>query len=234
ALIKTRLTGVDKAEAGDRLAELYLMNRQPQQALTALNSTNLPNLPPDLLARRTQRRAQASAALGEARTALAELAGDTSQKASRLRASIAWQAQDWQSATNALLALMPARPKDGAAKLAEEDSEMLVNLAIAATLADRPEVLKNLRIDWTASMDKTVHAKSFQALTSGASGEDKRTMATRLAESTNLQQIVRELGKEKDAKDAKDGADAKANPADKAGDKKPEPTPTTPNPAPAP
>ena len=208
ALIKTRLSGAEKSEAGDRLAELYLMNRQPQQALTSLNSTNLPGLPPELVERRTQRRAQATAALGEARSALAELAGDSSTKASRLRASIAWQAQDWQTATNALLVLIPARPKDSVAQPSDEDSGLLLNLAIAATLAERSDVLKNLRNDWSASMSRTANGKAFKALTGEAktdangagNGADQRTMAARLAESTSLQQIVRELGKEADDK----------------------------------
>ncbi|MBM3602503.1 MAG: hypothetical protein FJX22_01805 [Alphaproteobacteria bacterium] len=214
-LIKTRLSGVEKADAGDRLAELYLMNKQPQQALTALNSTNIPGIAPELLERRTQRRAQATAALGEARAALAELAGDTSQKASRLRASIAWQAQDWQTATNALLVLMPARPKEAVAMLSEEDSGLLLNLAIAATLADRPEVLKNLRNDWSSSMDRTPNSKAFKALTGEgkageAANEKQRTMAARLAESTSLQQLVRELGKGADGAAKTDGV-AKAD-----------------------
>jgi len=208
ALIKTRLSGVEKSEAGDRLAELYLMNRQPQQALTALNSTNLPGLPPELVERRTQRRAQATAALGEARSALAELAGDSSTRASRLRASIAWQAQDWQTATNALLVLIPARPKDSVAQPSDEDSGLLLNLAIAATLAERSDVLKNLRNDWSASMSRTANGKAFKALTGEANGTDQRTMAARLAESTSLQQIVRELGKEADGKAKAEGGKA--------------------------
>jgi hypothetical protein len=193
ALVKNRLQGVERAIGGDRLAELLLMNQMPRQALTALDNSNEANLPAEVATRRGQRRAQANSELGQVRVALSELATDTSPQAARLRARIAWQAGDWPTATNAFLSILPAKPKDIGEKLNDEDSAILANLAIAATLANRPEILQALRQDWLAAMSETSQANIFNVLTNSKNPQQQRSVASQLADSTALQQFAKSL-----------------------------------------
>ena len=65
-----RLRGVQKAQVAARLATIYLINRQPENAENVLGRSETSGIPPDLQRRRTQLRARAQIDKGDSAAGL--------------------------------------------------------------------------------------------------------------------------------------------------------------------
>ena len=103
--------------------------------------------------------------LGRGREALALLDGDASEDALKLRAELLWGLADWPAAALALARLLPAAPPaDG--ELAPAESQAVLNLAIAQTLAGSRKALDDLAGRYGAAMAKTPQSGAFALLVS--------------------------------------------------------------------
>src|SRR5437899_770415 len=85
-----RLDGVPRAQAATNLAVIYLMDKKPEQAITAINSSRTTVLPAALNAERRQIEARAWAGVGKYDSALEILDKDASKEAADLRAEVTW------------------------------------------------------------------------------------------------------------------------------------------------
>src|SRR6201999_2100615 len=93
-----RLDGVPKAQVATDLAVIYLMDRKPEQAIEAINSSRTTVLPAALTAERRLVEARAWMGVGKYDTALEIVDKDASKDAQDLRAEINWKQKNWAAA----------------------------------------------------------------------------------------------------------------------------------------
>jgi len=96
--MEQRLDGVPKAQVATDLALIYLMDRKPEQALVAINSSRTTILPTPMNNERRIITARALTALGRFDQALEFLETDKSADGADVRAEIAWKQRDWKIA----------------------------------------------------------------------------------------------------------------------------------------
>src|SRR5262249_13719231 len=93
-----RLQGAARAQVAARLAVVYLMNRKPDRALGALQSTRVADLSNDLRDQRLLLESRAMSNIGRHDLAMELIANVDSREATRLRADILWAARRWREA----------------------------------------------------------------------------------------------------------------------------------------
>ncbi len=142
--VDNRLDGVPKAEVSTDLAMIDLMDKKPEDALSALNNSRTTLLPTALNARRRLIEARAHLALGRYDNALELLQGDKTPEASDLRAEIAWRQKSWPQAGVLLEAGLGDRWKN-LAPLTGDEQGRLVRAGAAYSLAGDDKALARLR-----------------------------------------------------------------------------------------
>jgi hypothetical protein len=162
--VKYRLTGLEKARVGTRLAFLALSNNKSKDGLDALDESEMPGLPPELETQRRFMRVQALADLGRTAEALGLIVNDSSDAAKKMRADIYWKQQKWPEAAAALEAItdLPTPNK----RLSTEQAKHVIDLATALTLAKDERGLARLRKVYADSMKANPMADAFDLLTS--------------------------------------------------------------------
>jgi tetratricopeptide (TPR) repeat protein len=142
--VNNRLDGVPKAQIASDLALIYLMDRKPQQALVALNSSRTTLLPNALNAERRLLEARALIGLNRYDHALEVLERETSSDARDLRADIAWRQKDWAKAGPLFEQGLGERWKAGGALSADEEARLL-RAGVAFSLASDDAALGRLQ-----------------------------------------------------------------------------------------
>lgn len=161
--IDKRLTGAARATVAARLAAVRLMNAKPVQALAALHSTRLAELPESVRHVRLMLEAKAQADVTRVDLALEILDGEAGPDVGRLRASILWGARRWRDAGEASERLVGTLWQAGE-PLAERARGDVVRAAIAYGLADERIGLDRLRQKFSAKMTDSPDAKTFELL----------------------------------------------------------------------
>ncbi len=174
--VEYRLEGEDKARIGARLALVHMLDRNPEAGLKALDMSKVEDVSAPLTAQRRQLRARALSDLDRSGDALELLAGDESLEAEQLRADIHWRNRQWQQAVESFSKLIPLLPPRG--EIAEAESQLVVNLAVALLLADEPVELADLNRRYGAAMAKGPHADTFRLLV----GQGERFTVTSIAD----------------------------------------------------
>jgi hypothetical protein len=187
--IKNRLSGVDKARVGARLAVVQLLDRKAAVALAALADSDGPNLPADLTAERRHLQARALAETGDSTAALALLESDTGADADQLRAEIYARAQNWSQAAQALNRLV-GDPNGG--KFDAARRRQVLNLAIAYSLAGDSEGLRSVRERFGDKMNSGGTKDAFGLVTSITEGGavSDGALSARFAELQEFQQFM--------------------------------------------
>lgn len=180
-----RLQGEQKGRVGAREAAIRLLNSQPDQAIAALDKSEVPDQPDDLGEERRLLRARALSKLGRSADAVALLQTDHTRPANLLRIDIAWHAKEWASAAQALADVIgpppaPGKPLDPAV------SNLVVNRAVALSLAQDVAGLQKLRADYGAAMDQGPNADMFKVVT-------RPQEATGLLDAATIQSQVKEI-----------------------------------------
>jgi hypothetical protein len=180
--IKTRLQGSAKAETGARLAFTRLLDSKPEEALTALADTDMPDLPVELTRDRNRLAARALSDLSRAPEALARIADDTSADADTLRAEITWKVGDWVGAAKALARFVGDPPQADAA-VPDDQARAVVRYSAALALAGDQTGLDAVRTKFGAAMGKGAYKDIFAVLASDKAGPmgDVRDIQARLA-----------------------------------------------------
>jgi hypothetical protein len=185
-----RLQGLDKARVGAQLALLDLLNRQPQQALDALQGSEADGLPAELQRQRKHLKARALADLDRVPDAIQLLVGDNSSEAAQLRAEIYWRKQDWPNAALALEAMVP-RPDRGVT-LDDVSARLVVSWATALALSNDERGLAMLRRNFGPSLAGTPYDAGFTLLTSALDHEvpDMPAIAAKIKEAEGFQTFM--------------------------------------------
>ncbi len=183
-----RLEGEERARVGARLAVVRLLDQQAPRALQALDDTRVQSIPQGLADQRRHLRARALAAMGRREKALALLNNDTSVEAVELRAEIQWEAGDWSSVASSLRQLVPKDPPDG--PLGERQARIVLNLAIALTLADDRVKLIDLNKRYGGPMSGTPKGEIFALLANDIDSSGFRTIAEGLGQLNEAQAFM--------------------------------------------
>ncbi len=192
-LIDQRLKGLDRFDAANRLALVYLLDRKPQEALDALAGQVPANIIPQWAATRRHLKARALAELARYNDGLALIAGDSSLDAEMLRAETFWKLRDWPNTAIAYDRIIKATVKADAkgangekpeAPLDEEAQRNVLSLAIAYALGRNQAALKDVRLRFLGRMAKGGYKESFDVVTapSGNIPDDYRVISAKVAE----------------------------------------------------
>ncbi len=94
-----RLEGAARAQVAAKLAMVYLTNRKPDRAITALNSTRIADLSGELRQQRLLLEARAQSDVGRHDLALDIISNINGREAIRLRSDIYWASRRWREAS---------------------------------------------------------------------------------------------------------------------------------------
>ncbi|MGB0683149.1 MAG: tetratricopeptide repeat protein [Magnetovibrionaceae bacterium] len=187
-----RLQGELKARVGARLALVRLLARQPELALEALEESQESNIERELAIQRRHLRARALTEMEQGEAALGLLAGDKSADAELLRLDVYWQSQDWPNTAKTLNNVLRDMGVDKREPLDERQGEMVLNLAIAYTLAGNERGTARLRNDFGMQMMETKVADAFQLIADPENRTliDYRSVADKVSVARNFQSFM--------------------------------------------
>ena len=160
--VQFRVTGVDRARIGSRLALIYLLDEQPEKALAVLNDTATPEAGRELNAQRRRLEARALTDLNKVDEAVLLLGTDTTPETKQLRAEIYWRAQQWG---NAAAALSELAPEAEGQTLSDQNARIVLDWATALTLAGDERTLVRVRQRYTGPMSGTPFRDAFALIT---------------------------------------------------------------------
>jgi hypothetical protein len=152
-----------RAELGARIAALRLLDDHPDAALKVLADTSSDKANDALKNERKLLQARAMSKTGQPFEALVLLQGVNSREADALRVDIAWGVQNWKEAAAALGRL--AGPVLNG-KLTDEQSNIVLNEAVAMSLGGDTAGLAQLNQDYGGPMLSTPRGNAFALLTS--------------------------------------------------------------------
>jgi tetratricopeptide (TPR) repeat protein len=182
--VQYRLTGLEKAQVGTRLAGIRLLDGKPTEAVAALDASQVDGIPPELAEERRLLRARALSQSGKGLDAIQLLTGDQSSNANLLRVDIAMRDKQWAQAAQALGDVIGPAPAVGTA-LDAKTSDLVVKRAVALSLAQDNAGIEALRRDFGPLMEKTKDANAFRVLTrpdESAGLADAATIRSRITE----------------------------------------------------
>ncbi len=187
--VRYRLSGVEKAKVGARLALVHRLNRDPQAAIDALRVSATSDLPEDLKRQRDRLTAEALAELGKGKQALSVLGDDDSLEADLIRSRIFWASEDWTNAGQVLSHAVRKAGVETGKPLSEDQSRLVLNLAVALTLAGDEDSVARLRKDYVAGMAASPLRDAFRLITGSQSNSDvaARDWSTQIKQAENFQ-----------------------------------------------
>jgi tetratricopeptide (TPR) repeat protein len=189
SLVKHRLTGERKAETGARVAEIHLLDEQPDSAITILGLSEASGLPDYLKRRRTYLRARALAHLSRYDEAMRLVASDNNPEALRLRADLLWEQANWPAASVLLAQLVPEQPRADR-PLTESESRNVVDLAVALTLSEDRDRLAKLAKTYGQAMANGPDRETFALLTASTGRPADKSIAEKLAEVAKVEDFM--------------------------------------------
>ncbi|MBT6096686.1 MAG: hypothetical protein HOH04_17510 [Rhodospirillaceae bacterium] len=163
--IRFRLSGPLKAEVGARLAVIYLLARQYERGLAALDATNEQGLTPELATQRLHLRARALMGMVRQDEALELLKRDKEAGADMLRAEIFWKGGDWANASKSLRRVAKAKGAEKDKPLSDGQAAHVLNYAISLTLSGNERGLGRMRRDFGRAMEATSLKDAFRLVT---------------------------------------------------------------------
>jgi len=191
--VKFRLDGEAKSRVGARLATIRLLDDKAAEAEAGLDASEIAGVPEDLAAHRARLRAKAVYDLGRAREAVAFIDEDLSLDAEKLRAEFAWGQQRWLEAAIALERLLGSGPAKGT-PVSPEQSALILDLAIALTMAGEYEQLDSLYRRYAIQLQGTKTGQSLTMLaTAPVDSTQVRTIALELSEVKTFQDFLSTL-----------------------------------------
>lgn len=168
--VENRLNGVPKAQVATDLAWIYLMNKQPENALQTINDTRTTVLPPALNAERRLATARAYMGLGRADAALELIEQDNSRDSQDIRAEIAWKQRTWPMAGSLYERSLGERWK-GQGALAPAEEARLLRAGVAYSLADDDVSLGRIRQRYSGFIESSGNPEGLRVALSGMNVE---------------------------------------------------------------
>ncbi|MFN9849081.1 MAG: endoglucanase [Alphaproteobacteria bacterium] len=161
-----RLDGVARAQVSTDLAVIYLMDRRPEQALEAINSSRTTVLPTALANERRLIEARAWSGVGRFESALEIIEKDPSRDANELRGEVTWKQKNWAAAGPMFEKALGERWKS-AAPLTSEDEGRLLRAGVAYSLAGDEASLARLQQRYEGFYEKSSNPEALRIALSG-------------------------------------------------------------------
>lgn len=173
--VDKRLEGAEKARVAVRLAGIYLIDKNPRPAITALDTAEgvyaADTAMTDVERKERLRevgllRARALSKINRTEEAIALLnTFEPDPDVNALRADIAWQAGLWEDAGEALQDLILDEGLDLNRPLTPKQADLVLNRAVALNLASNRVGLANMRTEYETAMNQTSRGRLFDVIT---------------------------------------------------------------------
>ncbi|WP_054143683.1 hypothetical protein [Bosea sp. AAP35] len=162
--IERRLTGAARSTVAARLAMVNLMNAKPAEALRALNTTRLVELPGDVKRARLLLEAKALSDLSRTDQAMDLLESERGPEIDRLRADIFWTGRRWREAGEAHERILDEAWR-GEKPLSDGQRADVMRAAISYVMSDEALSLDRLRSKFAGKMAQSSDARTFAFVT---------------------------------------------------------------------
>ncbi|MCV9936067.1 hypothetical protein OIU35_06800 [Boseaceae bacterium BT-24-1] len=191
-----RLTGAARSTVATRLAMIRVMNGKPAEALQAIVSTRLAELPADVKRARLLLEAKALSDLSRTDQALDLMEGESGPEVDRLNADILWSGRRWREAGEALERILGESWR-GQAPLSDGERGDVMRAAIGYVMSDEALSLDRLRTKFAGKMAQGADARLFGFVTgaSRASAADIREAARSASGSDTMTDFLKEYRK---------------------------------------
>jgi tetratricopeptide (TPR) repeat protein len=189
-----RLEGAARAQVAAKLAMVYLTNRKPDRAISALNSTRIADLSGELRQQRLLLEARAQSDIGRHDLALDIISNINGREAIRLRSDIYWAARRWREASEQIELYYGDRWRDFKPLNSVEKGDV-VRAVVGYALAEDAIGLARFREKYAPLMSGETDKLAFDTASkpSGGNSTDFATIAKLAASVDTLDGFLREM-----------------------------------------
>jgi hypothetical protein len=192
--IDRRLEGSARAQVAAKLAMVYLMNRKPDLAISALRSTRIADLAGELRQQRLLLEARAQSDIGRHDLALDIISNIGGREAIRLRSDIYWAARRWREASEQIELYYGDRWRDFKPLNAAEKSDV-IRAVVGYALGEDALGLARFREKYAPLMSGEADKTAFDVASKPAGGNsaDFSVIAKMAASVDTLDGFLREM-----------------------------------------
>ncbi|WP_065752543.1 hypothetical protein [Bradyrhizobium paxllaeri] len=192
--VDKRLEGAARAQVAARLAMVYLMNRKPDRAITALRLTRISDLSGELRQQRLLLEARAQSDVGRHDLALDIISNITGREAIRLRSDIYWASRQWREASEQIELYYADRWRDFRPLNAAEKSD-IVRAVVGYALAEDAIGLARFREKYAPLMTGEADKSAFDTASKPATSNSAEfSLIAKMAASVDtLDGFIREM-----------------------------------------
>ncbi|MGX4770775.1 tetratricopeptide repeat protein [Bradyrhizobium guangdongense] len=189
-----RLEGAARAQVAARLAMIYLANRKPDMAITALRASRISDLSGELRQQRLLLEARAQSDVGRHDLALDIVSNVSGREVLRLRSDIFWAARRWRESAEQIELYYGDRFRDFKPLNAVEKSD-IIRAAVGYALADDSIGLSRFREKYTPLMSESADRLAFDIASkpAAASSAEFAEIAKLAASVDTLDGFLREM-----------------------------------------
>ncbi|WP_336814320.1 hypothetical protein [Bosea sp. MMO-172] len=187
-----RLTGAARSTVAARLAMINLMSGKPADAVRALQTTRLVELPADVKRARLLLEAKALSDLSRTDQALEMLEAERGPEIDRLRADIYWTGRRWREAGEAYERLLGESWR-GDGTLGDSERADVMRAGVSYVMASENLSLDRLRSKFAPKMARGADARTFAFITGAdrTRAADIREMARATANADTLSDFLK-------------------------------------------
>ncbi len=189
-----RLEGAARAQVAARLAMVYLANRKPDMAITALRASRISDLSGELRQQRLLLEARAQSDVGRHDLALDIVSNVSGREVLRLRSDIFWAARRWRESAEQIELYYGERFRDFKPLNAVEKSD-IIRAAVGYALADDSIGLSRFREKYAPLMSESADRLAFDIASkpAAASSAEFAEIAKLAASVDTLDGFLREM-----------------------------------------
>ncbi len=189
-----RLEGAARAQVAARLAMIYLANRKPDMAITALRVSRISDLSGELRQQRLLLEARAQSDVGRHDLALDIVSNVSGREVLRLRSDIFWAARRWRESAEQIELYYGERFRDFKPLNAVEKSD-IIRAAVGYALADDSIGLSRFREKYAPLMSESADRLAFDIASkpAAASSAEFAEIAKLAASVDTLDGFLREM-----------------------------------------
>lgn len=189
-----RLEGAARAQVAARLSMIYLANRKPDMAITALRASRISDLSGELRQQRLLLEARAQSDVGRHDLALDIISNVSGREVLRLRSDIFWAARRWRESAEQIELYYGERFRDFKPLNAVEKSD-IIRAAVGYALADDSIGLSRFREKYAPLMSESADRLAFDIASkpAAASSAEFAEIAKLAASVDTLDGFLREM-----------------------------------------
>lgn len=189
-----RLEGAARAQVAARLSMIYLANRKPDMAITALRASRISDLSGELRQQRLLLEARAQSDVGRHDLALDIVSNVSGREVLRLRSDIFWAARRWRESAEQIELYYGERFRDFKPLNAVEKSD-IIRAAVGYALADDSIGLSRFREKYAPLMSESADRLAFDIASkpAAASSAEFAEIAKLAASVDTLDGFLREM-----------------------------------------